>query len=103
MELHSCNDYNIIYIFARDDIAKIIKMNNLIESFKCGAKEFSKNLAVIVNTVLLSIVYIIGIGITSITAKMFKKKFLETQKKKKTYWSDLNLKKKSLEEYYRQF
>jgi len=72
--------------------------------FKKGNGEFGHNIALIVNTILLSFVYIVGVGLTSLIAKMFRKDFLEIKKsKKKTYWSDLNLKKKSINEYYRQF
>lgn len=56
-----------------------------------------------INTVLLSIVYFLGIGFVSIIAKIFRKKFLDltVDKAKKTYWNDVE--KKSLEDYYRQF
>jgi len=73
------------------------------KSFKKGMKNFGDNMAIVVNSVLLSFVYIIGIGLTSIFAKLFGKKFLETKRRSDSYWSDLNLKKKPIEEYYRQF
>jgi hypothetical protein len=45
-----------------------------------------------------------AVGLTSIFAKIFKKHFLETKlPKDATYWSDLNLKNKPIEKYYRQF
>jgi len=66
-------------------------------------KEFGIGVSVIVNSLLLSIVYVAGVGFTSLFAKLVGKRFLETKKKKDTYWSDLDLKKKPLEEYYRQF
>ena len=73
--------------------------------FKKGMKDFSENINIIINSVLLSIVYIIGVGITSLVAKIFRKHFLHTKisKNTKTYWSELNLKKKQLKDYYRQF
>lgn len=73
--------------------------------FKKGTKDFGHNITLIINSILLSTVYFIGVGFTSIFAKLFGKKFLETKisRKTKTYWSDLNLKKKPIEEYYRQF
>lgn len=66
---------------------------------------FRRSLTFIVNTILLLIVYFIGIGITSIIAKLLGKHFLETKSsdKKETYWSDLDLKTKPIENYYRQF
>jgi len=50
-------------------------------------------------------VYIVGVGITSIISKISGKKFLDTKqsKEKESYWVDLNLKKKKFEEYYKQY
>jgi hypothetical protein len=79
-------------------------MKRFISGFKQGQRIFADTIATIVNVVLLSIVYILGIGITSITAKIFKKSFLElNQKSSKSYWRPLNLTKKPLEDYYKQF
>ncbi len=80
-------------------------VNNFIEGFKEGQKAFGENFAAIVNLILLSVVYFLGVGGTSITAKIFGKHFLDlrTEKNIKTYWTELNLKKKEKEEYYRQF
>lgn len=73
--------------------------------FKKGMRDFGRILTSIVNTILLLIVYCTGIGITSIVAKIFGKHFLETKtsKKKETYWSNLDLKTRPIEDYYRQF
>lgn len=69
-----------------------------------GFKDFNSIVIMTVNFVLLSIVYIIGIGLTSIFAKIMKKNFLDIKKTNKdSYWEDLNLKKESFEKYYRQF
>ncbi len=75
------------------------------KGFKKGMHNFGGTIATIVNSGLLLIVYFIGVGITSIIAKLSGKHFLETKisKKRDSYWSDLNLKKKPIEEYYRQF
>ena len=80
-------------------------MNEFFKGFKKGIKEFSDNIAIIVNSILLSIVYFIGVGTTSLFARIFKKHFLDTKisKEAKSYWKDLNLKKKPLKECYRQF
>jgi len=72
--------------------------------FKKGMGNFGQNISLIINTILLSFVYIVGVGSSAIAAKLFGKRFLETRlSKKDSYWSDLNLKKKSIEKYYRQF
>lgn len=75
------------------------------KGIKEGWHSFSKNIVIIINSVLLSVVYIIGVGITSIIAKLCKKHFLELklEKNRQSYWQDLNLKKRPIEEYYRQF
>ncbi|MEM3373733.1 MAG: hypothetical protein QXE31_00785 [Candidatus Woesearchaeota archaeon] len=80
-------------------------LKNYLYEFKEGFKEFGENISILVNSVLLSLVYFTGVGITSIIAKIFKKSFLDTKinKKAKTYWHDLNLEKRPIEEYYRQF
>lgn len=72
---------------------------------KKGMNSFGSSISVIINSALLLAVYILGVGLTSIVAKLTGKHFLETKKSKeeKTYWTDLNLKKKNIEEYYRQF
>lgn len=80
-------------------------MKGFVKGFKKGFTEFGHNISTIVNSVLLSFVYVFGVGITSIIAKLTKKHFLETRIKKsqKTYWSNLDLKKQKIDEYYRQF
>ncbi len=78
-------------------------MKIFFKGFRKGMKRFGNNIVIIINSILLSLVYFIGIGLTSIFAKLFRKKFLEFEKKNNTYWSELNLKKKPLEEYYKQF
>ncbi len=76
-----------------------------INGFLRGQKKFGENISIIINSILLTIVYFIGVGLTSIFAKIFNKHFLDLKPKKneKTYWEDLNLTKKSMKEYYRQF
>ncbi len=66
---------------------------------------FGLCIATLVNSVLLGIVYLLGVGVTSCIATIRHKRFLEMkiEKEKKSYWSDLHLKKKPIEEYYRQF
>lgn len=85
-----------------------MKMGKLKEFFcgaKKGMKEFGETISIIVNSVLLAIIYVIGVGVTSIIAKIVGKKFLDRKKSKgkKTYWSDLNLKTEKIDEYYKQY
>ena len=79
--------------------------NQFLSGLKKGMQNFGQNMAIIINTTLLLIVYLVGVGFTFIFAKICGKHFLETKisNSKKTYWSDLKLKKKPIEKYYRQF
>ena len=81
------------------------KIKESISGFKEGQKAFIETIAVIINSILLSLVYILGVGITSIIGKLFKKNFLDMKvdKKAQSYWNDFDLKKKKVDEYYRQF
>ena len=88
-----------------EEITQMSKTKAFFTGLKQGMKEFGENINLIVNSVLLLFVYIIGVGITSLIAKIVGKHFLERKlsKEAKTYWSDLNIKRKPLKEYYRQF
>ena len=79
------------------------ELKQFFKGFQKGVKGFSDNISTIINFVLLSMVYLIGVGLTSITAKIFGKHFLNTKKKEDSYWHNLNLKKKQIEGYYKQF
>ena len=63
-----------------------------------------KIISSMVNFILLSIVYFLGIGLTSIIAKIFNKKFLDLKKEnKKTYWEEKEMSDKEFQDYFRQF
>ena len=80
------------------------RSKRFFNGFKKGMRKFGNYISLIINTTLLTFVYLIGVGLTSIFAKIIGKHFLEMKiSKKSTYWSDLNLKKKPIKEYYRQF
>ena len=79
-------------------------MNQFFKGFKKGMGNFGKDISAIINTALLSVAYLFGIGLVSMFAKFTGKHFLEKKiSEKSTYWSDLNLTKKSIKEHYRQF
>lgn len=80
-------------------------MKKFIEDFKEGQKLFGELIFGIVNFVALTIVYFLGIGLTFLASKVSHKKFLEETPNisDKTYWEELNLDKKPLGDYYRQF
>ena len=83
----------------------IKEFNEFIRGFKEGQKSFGETIGIIINSILLSFVYLFGVGITFIFAGIFGKHFLELDinKESSSYWSELNLTKKSIKEYYRQF
>lgn len=80
-------------------------MKQFFKGFNIGQRQFGENISIIVNSVLLTFVYFVGVGPTSVVAKIFRKNFLELDidKKSKSYWSKLNLENKSIDDYYRQF
>jgi len=80
-------------------------IKEFFSGFKKGFIKFGHNIGLIVNVILLSLVYIVGVGLTAIAAKLVGKKFLETklEKNSETYWNELNIKKREMEKYYKQF
>lgn len=79
-------------------------MSNFYKEIQEGMKIFGLNIGFIINTILLAVVYILGVGITSLIAKISGKHFLDMKlNKDKSYWGDLNLKKEPIKNYYRQF
>ena len=78
-------------------------MTTFWKGLKQGMQGFGQTITMVVNSILLSIVYLVGVGITSIIAKLFRKKFLELQlKKQESYWVTIK-QKENKENYYRQF
>ncbi len=77
----------------------------LMTGFKDGMKYYGENFSIIINSLLLCASYFLGIGLTSLFAKIIGKHFLDLKidKKRKSYWTDLNLSKKPLQDYLRQF
>ena len=71
-----------------------------------GMKRFGAGIASIVNFVLLIPVYLIGIGISAVIAKLSGKHFLDLKRpdrKRKTYWVEKEHHSQEKEEFYRQF
>ena len=55
--------------------------------FKIGMRDFAELAADGVNLVLLLVVYVLGVGATSLAAKIFRKQFLDiTPKSKTSFW-----------------
>jgi hypothetical protein len=83
----------------------VSQIKPFVKGFRKGMEKFGLAIAVIVNTILLFFVYLAGVGFTSLFGRLAGKRFLETSvsAEEETYWSGLDLKKKPIDEYYRQF
>ncbi|HIH24087.1 TPA: hypothetical protein HA251_03575 [Candidatus Woesearchaeota archaeon] len=75
-----------------------------LRGMRNGMKLFGDNITIIVNTIVLTIVYFFGIGITALIARLAGKKFIDKSinKRTKTYWKELGLKRRPLDDHYRQ-
>jgi hypothetical protein len=67
-----------------------------------GLMDFVDDLSIVITSIMLFFVYFIGVGLTFLFSRLFQKRFLDLRKKQ-NYWSNLNLNKKDLEEYYKQY
>ena len=73
------------------------------QGLHCGFGDFGQNIAGIVNTALLAIAYVLGVGITWLVAKIGQKRFLDLEPaKRKSYWIRI-APAKSRDDFYRQF
>ena len=79
------------------------KIKQMFDEFMEGSKMFGELISAIINLLLLSFVYFIGFGLTSIFAKILGKKFIDDKITKNSYWEELNLTTRPFKEYYRQF
>lgn len=80
-------------------------MKSFFKGMGKGMKFFGTLITTIVNSVTLIVVYIIGIGLTALIAKLSKKELIQKKLSynKETYWTDLNISNKKMDDYYRQF
>lgn len=76
-----------------------------LKSVGKGMKQFGENITALINTLLLLMVYFIGVGVTALIARFIRKQFLDqkTSKEAKSYWSDLHITTEEQKKYYRQF
>lgn len=79
-----------------------MKFSIFFRGFKQGFGNFSHLITDIVNFILLSVVYFIGVGIVSLVAKLAGKHFLDL-KSNSSSWIERKLKKRPIREYYRMF
>lgn len=94
-----------VYFFYQIFSKKKEKNYSFLKGIKEGFKDLPLAINNIINTILLTILYFIGIGPIAIVMKLGKKRLLLTykEKEKNSYWLDYNLTKEKEENYYRQF
>ena len=84
---------------------KISQIRLFFDGMIGGFKTFSSGVVNIVNLILLLIVYLLGVGLTSLVAKIFNKHFLDIAHRTrssriKSYWKD---KKQETKDYDNQY
>ena len=86
-------------------VAEGAPMNEFFKGLKQGFRSFGELIGMVVNSALLLVAYIIGVGITSIIAKITGKHFLEMKldKKSDSYWKPFQTRRTGSLEDYRQF
>ena len=79
-------------------------LKRILDFIKSVLEPVAKVISSIVNFILLALVYFLGIGIVSISMRLFGKHFLELKKKNsKSSWQEHKVTKQPLENYYRTF
>ena len=79
-------------------------IKRFFRGFKEGFQVFGHVVAGTVNFVLLLVIYVFGIGVTSVIAKATGKRFMDTKNTvKETYYISRKIEKEKLENYFRQF
>ncbi|MBI5393526.1 hypothetical protein HZA96_06680 [Candidatus Woesearchaeota archaeon] len=75
------------------------------QAIKKGFLAFSHFMQKVVNTILLTIVYFVGVGLTSLISKLFGKHYMELKldKDAKSYYKECMSTKKVKEEFYRMY
>ena len=81
------------------------KIIDFFKGVKQGMQNFGHAIGSIINTVSLTIVYFLGVGITSLFLKVMKKNFVHTKidKLARTYWKDLNIGDEPSDDYFKQY
>ena len=74
-------------------LVNFLLANQFLQGFKNGFSEFARLVADGVNLILLFLVYFLGVGATSLAAKVFGKHFLDLKPGRKvqtSYWQDIH-------------
>lgn len=73
----------------------------VIKNILNGQKDFFLDFFALINVVVLSFAYFIGVGLSFLVTKIFFDKMVE--EKKDSYWKDSKLTDQSLDSYLKQF
>lgn len=81
-----------------------MKIASFFKGFREGFRNFSFFAVSAVNFALLSVVYLLGIGLVSIFGKLFGKHFLDMKlNNRKSYWIERRMGKEDFSSYYNEF
>lgn len=77
----------------------------MVDALINGFHAFGDTITLVINSILLSVVYFVGIGIIALFSRIMKKRYLDLKEnnKVKSYWDEYHLTTKEKESYYRQF
>lgn len=77
----------------------------LFQVFQEGFRAGGESISIIINTILLTLLYILGIGATSLGVKIYRKNLLDMKidTSKHSYWEDHPVSGANIEDYYKQF
>lgn len=80
-------------------------MKEIKDDFLNGFKSFGLNFNALINLIVLSLVYLIGIGPSSVVAKVLGKHFLELKSspQRKSYWVKFDAGAPKISNFLRQF
>lgn len=80
-------------------------MKEFFCGFAVGFREFGHSFANAVNCALLFVVYVFGVGVTKVVARLFKRRFLDSNVNEDgaSFWGALNFDSRSIQNFYRQF
>ena len=79
-------------------------MYKFLVGIKKGFELYGETIIIVINSSLLTIVYFLGVGTTSIIAKIVGKRFMNLNfNEKNSYWEEVEKVDRNKEPYYRQF
>lgn len=79
-------------------------LKRVFDAFSEFVRPVTERISLVVNTILLTIVYFVGVGLTFCVAKLARKKFLKLEKENtNSYWIDKDSKTTEYHKNFRQF